>query len=1028
MPGDYSRFTFDPKKRFAEVLAQQGRVDLDSDRNELVEILTRADRLRSWDTFGNAAVPKETTPDAFKIKVLANDFGIGVGRMYVDGILIEAFNADVPALNHQPFWKIPVDVTKLAGQWLAYVDVWQREITYIEDPALLDSALGGVDTATRTQNVWQVKLKQNLQCDSDLSVAFPPTDATLSVSVVQPKDPPDPCLLPETGGFTDIENRHYRVEIHVRPPADPKPGTFIKFSRDPIAIEIEKIEKSDASTTTFLVKSIGRDSVLRISKGDTVEFLNEHRVLHGIAGTIAAVDDVDDGARLVKVHAPITAVDVAADLRPRLVIWHQKEENGELLMPLDTSQPVELEAGIFVHIKGTTFHHGDYWMFPARAATHAAGPLENAPPRGIVHHYAPLATITFPSSGPPEVKDCRTLWPAECDCECEACVNPDDHESGHFTIQMAIDKVKKGGGGKVCVKPGLYEIDTPIEISETNSLWLTGHGKARIEYTGQMPYVILVDQCTETVVEGLTIVRPGGGTNPEVAGVLLRDCWLDVAVRNCWIEMVGAQSVGVALEGAIVATKVTDCVFSAARGIGVLGKSLVSTAELLEVASNVFLTRQTCVTVDAVGVAVTIRDNFMLSFEGGGVRLEGTTDPAFANRIENNDISSEKEGIRTHADRTTIAGNSVRGRFVVNRNSPTLEPVDDEASGIAVYSVDGSEGEVEALHVVGNRIREVHGCGILVGSRVDGGMIKQNFIEQTAGGGIVVTEAAARSRLSIENNDLRAVALGARGGEEDRWFGIYLAPSCEAAVVENVISGVGRLLSGTRAFLPAFGIFVDVLNVTRVHGNRVTDVTPSAFGSAGIYVVPPVRTVDVTNNIVDVTGLANADAHCFPLRVQTLARDFAVLAAPNFAAATRAANTGGFRVLLWADADFPLVFFPDSRPVLNVRTNELSFEHVGQKSPACVILVESPELHCTVGGNFCTWTGETQDGVKIAASTVAVDGNQILGPSEVSLFVNTTSADKKNPRWAVIGNVCENGMTLEPPDTLQDWRKLNRLL
>ena len=39
MGGDYTRFTFDPKKHYAGVLKQQGRVDLDADWNELVEIM-----------------------------------------------------------------------------------------------------------------------------------------------------------------------------------------------------------------------------------------------------------------------------------------------------------------------------------------------------------------------------------------------------------------------------------------------------------------------------------------------------------------------------------------------------------------------------------------------------------------------------------------------------------------------------------------------------------------------------------------------------------------------------------------------------------------------------------------------------------------------------------------------------------------------------------------------------------------------------------------------------------------------------
>src|SRR5436305_10870973 len=67
MPGDYSRFTDDPKKHFAKVLMQQGKVQLDADWNEMVDIVVRGERLQAVDTFGPIAVPRFTTPNAFLI-------------------------------------------------------------------------------------------------------------------------------------------------------------------------------------------------------------------------------------------------------------------------------------------------------------------------------------------------------------------------------------------------------------------------------------------------------------------------------------------------------------------------------------------------------------------------------------------------------------------------------------------------------------------------------------------------------------------------------------------------------------------------------------------------------------------------------------------------------------------------------------------------------------------------------------------------------------------------------------------------
>jgi len=89
MGGDYTRWTFNPFKDYAEVLKQQGRVDLDADWNELAEILNRRWRAETMDIIGRAVVP-ENTPDAFLVTPTGpGQFDIGIGRMYVDGLLAE---------------------------------------------------------------------------------------------------------------------------------------------------------------------------------------------------------------------------------------------------------------------------------------------------------------------------------------------------------------------------------------------------------------------------------------------------------------------------------------------------------------------------------------------------------------------------------------------------------------------------------------------------------------------------------------------------------------------------------------------------------------------------------------------------------------------------------------------------------------------------------------------------------------------------------------------------------------------------
>ncbi len=177
MAGDYTRFTFDPRKRYSGVRMQQGRVQLDADWNEAVEIIKQRVRTLALDSFGPVGLPVQTTPDAFLISFLAGppvDLSIEPGRLYLDGWLAELFPDEGVTYLSQPY--LPdAPALPAAGDAVVYLDVWEREVTYIEDPDLLDVALGGADTATRTQTIWQVKIesRENAQCG--MEVGEPPS-------------------------------------------------------------------------------------------------------------------------------------------------------------------------------------------------------------------------------------------------------------------------------------------------------------------------------------------------------------------------------------------------------------------------------------------------------------------------------------------------------------------------------------------------------------------------------------------------------------------------------------------------------------------------------------------------------------------------------------------------------------------------------------------------------------------------------------------------------------------------------------
>jgi Family of unknown function (DUF6519) len=60
------------------------------------------------------------------------------------------------------------DIPSDQNIYLVYLDVWQREITTLDDQDIHEVALGGADTAQRSQTLWQVKVTRIPITDKDL--------------------------------------------------------------------------------------------------------------------------------------------------------------------------------------------------------------------------------------------------------------------------------------------------------------------------------------------------------------------------------------------------------------------------------------------------------------------------------------------------------------------------------------------------------------------------------------------------------------------------------------------------------------------------------------------------------------------------------------------------------------------------------------------------------------------------------------------------------------------------------------------
>jgi len=90
MKADLTRDTFHPLKHFARVLTQQGRVQLDADMNEQAAILLHYVQTLAADLIGPAGGPQSNLGFAVTAAPNPDDFKIGFGNYYVNGLLCQA--------------------------------------------------------------------------------------------------------------------------------------------------------------------------------------------------------------------------------------------------------------------------------------------------------------------------------------------------------------------------------------------------------------------------------------------------------------------------------------------------------------------------------------------------------------------------------------------------------------------------------------------------------------------------------------------------------------------------------------------------------------------------------------------------------------------------------------------------------------------------------------------------------------------------------------------------------------------------
>lgn len=1050
MGADVSRVRFDPLRDHSGVLMQQGRLLLDADWNEQADVVARRIRAGAADLgshgpvegiAGVAAYPA-TTPDAFRITIADGQLLIGRGRMYVDGLLAENHGAGAdefdPVLSEtrhtdpvpysaQPYWPTPVSPeTDVA--YLAYLDVWEREVTHLEWPDLVEPGVA-VDTTTRTQTAWQVRLHPLGGSDTDCATkdadipdwldVTAPSGGRLTTGTVEVPDEEDPCSLPPSGGYRGLENQTYRVEIHSG--GEPGAATF-KWATDNASVASPVVEV--LTPATLRPASLGRDEVLSFHTGDWVEVLDDHYELNRQPGAMFRIT-VDPDAETI-----ILDNDLPSDLRLskqeaedrhlRIRRWSQrgqiKNASGDVLENLDnlessgvirvpSGDTVMLDHGVTVRLEvvpGGVFRPGDHWIFTARTNDTSVEQLTMAAPRGVHHHYARLSVVAFPS----DASDCRRPWPPAGDgCgDCTVCVTPESHANGTFTIQNAVDEVTPTGG-TVCLAAGEYAVpEGGILIQGANGVTVHGQGPRTVLST-EGP-AIAVRGCLSILLENFAVYSDYRGYygNPLVELVDTAD----TTVRRLHLTMRQAELTNadrtntdsetnvrsaIGLGGVAIGMSLRDNVIVAGYGIAVVGRLLTSA---LDISGNTFFSSRAVALDGTVAhvLANSVRHNSFQWGYGPAVRVLGQVGPDGAVTVADNTIFAGGMGIEVAGAGYDVRGNTLTG----------FSGGGDYYAGIAVVP---GFGEVRgSVRITGNTVDRYNGPAISVRVPVTDAVVSDNLVKGSTHG-ITMDERGRAETISVAHNVIRRLYRW-RGGAT----GIRVVATGLATVESNVIGDFD--VSGEQAE-NSTGILVIGTRDARVMHNTIEQVdrelVSGSLSAIGIQVGSLFRRVTVAGNSV------------------RLLADDPTSDSPRFA---------------WTGL---LIGQPDQDPPYIVRFTDYvtAFQQTGYLIGHQIIISDftgRANTMAVVEGNMITGAGGAAAAMVGISGDLVVSGNlfrQVDNPPALHVVAGSATVTGNRARggspsillqldpqrMAVLGNLTSNGVVVNGTALGAPWAALN---
>lgn len=540
MAADRARLSYDPARRYREVVAQQGRVTLEADVNENTRLLSEATRLLAGDAVGPAGTPDDgyavtTANDA--VQVGPGTYWVGGHRLHCDAGFAHADQPDWADAAADPLWQRQAAPTTPAA---AILWVREQEVGAVEQPNLREVALGGPDSAARTRLLERLLLAprsaatcadlsadiarfwQPLGYRYDAASARLVPDARLRVAFVTTPPPASPCDPPAQSGYLEADNQLIRVQISAYDPATGKgrllwghdnashlhrvsatSGTVVELAARPIS--------SEATPAAGKAVELLRASVA--APGDTVAALCGH------VATLVTPYDADTRRVTLPSAMPASYATPAAPLFLRL--WDAE-------VAFERGSPVTLDGtglAITLDTIGMSIGVGDHWGIALRPFTpNAVYPerlLESPqPPDGPRQWAAPMALLDGAGRGWSVASDCRAhfdnlveLTARRDDCHCTIVVRPGDDLNA---LVLPDDRQVM-----LCFEAGTYALEKAVILDsggKNGHLLLVGAGEAT-RIIGRAETGIHLRGWASVSVADLAIETSTGDIGPTAIGI-----------------------------------------------------------------------------------------------------------------------------------------------------------------------------------------------------------------------------------------------------------------------------------------------------------------------------------------------------------------------------------------------------------------------------------------------------------------------------------------------------------------------------